>query len=173
MTTLVRILAVVGLGVLAYVVFFAKPREVFVQEPAPQVEPQVSKAQQVPKPEQSAKPSPRPPKPQPIENVPFEPENTQSQTPSAIYRALQAQPQPAQARNVRKAPSVYEWEESFNSAMMEKDRSKLPERIDVAQTALNRRLEEMKLNEGDGIPEESQAIRNAQLGLNLLRAQLK
>ena len=64
---------------------------------------------------------------------------------------------------------MYEWEASFNSAMEETDPAKRQERIDVAQTALNRRLEEMRLNEGDGSPEERQAIRNAELGLNLLR----
>ena len=67
---------------------------------------------------------------------------------------------------------MYEWEGPFNAALMEKDRSKLPERIDVAQTAINRRLEEMKLNEGDGSPEERQAIRNAQLGINLLKEEV-
>jgi hypothetical protein len=62
---------------------------------------------------------------------------------------------------VRKAPSVYEWETSFNSAMEEKDSSKRQERIDAAQTAINRRLEEIKANPDDASPRERKALRNA------------
>ena len=164
MTILTRTLTLVLIVVLAFVIF-RKQREIVITEPA---EPQV--VQQAPKPQPQAKSRPRPlPKPQPPENVTFEPENTQGQP---IHRSLQAQPQPAQTRVVRREPSVYEWEASFNNAMEEKDPSKRQQRIDVAQTALNRRLEEMKLNEGDGSPQERQAIRNAQLGLNLLREEV-
>jgi len=166
MTVLTRIFTVVAIAVLAYVVFIAKPREVFIQEPAPQVAPQVSQPQP---PSPRARPKPKPlPAPLPAVNT-TEPTEQPGQP---IFRSLQAQPKPAQTRTVRKAPSVYEWEETFNTALMEKDRSKLPERIDAAQTALNRRLEEMKLNEGDGSPEERQAIRNAQLGINLLKEEV-
>jgi hypothetical protein len=38
---------------------------------------------------------------------------------------------------------VYQWEETFNAALMEKDQSKLQERIDAAQTAINRRIYEL------------------------------
>jgi hypothetical protein len=62
---------------------------------------------------------------------------------------------------------VYEWEATWNAAMDEADRSKRQERIDAAQTAINWRI--VELNAGDDSAEERQAIRNAQLGLNLLK----
>ena len=168
MTLLARILTVIGIAVVAYVVFFGKPHEVLIQEAAP---PQIAQPPQLPTPKPTARPRPRPrPTPEPADRVTFQPENAQSQ--GAMYRPLQAQPQAPQTRIVRKAPRVYEWEASFNSALEEIDPSKRQERIDVAQTALNRRLEEIKLNEGDGSPQERQAIRNAQLGLNLLREEV-
>lgn len=77
--TLVRILTVVGIAVVAYIVFFGKPSELLIEEPAPQLD------------------------------------------------------------------------------------------IDAAQTAINRRLEEIKLNPDDASPREIQALRNAQLGLSLLK----
>ncbi|PYU19348.1 MAG: hypothetical protein DMG30_24525 [Acidobacteria bacterium] len=164
MTILARILCFVCIVVLAFVIF-SKPREITLTEP--QVQPQ---AEQVSKPPPPSRPSTRP-KPQPsAEPTTFELENHEPGQP--IFRPLQPQPKPAQTQRVRKAPTVYEWEETFNAAMMETDRSKRQERIDVAQTAINRRIEEIKLNAGDGSPEESAAIRNAQLGLNLLREEV-
>ena len=64
---------------------------------------------------------------------------------------------------------MYEWEATYNAAMDETDRSKRQERIDAAQTAISRRI--VELNAGDDSPEERQTIRNAQLGLNLLKEQ--
>ena len=168
MTILARILSIVGIAVLAYVVFFSKPREITVTEPQIQ-----SQAEQVSKPQPPSHPKPRPKSqpadttPQPADNITFEPENHEPNQP--MFRYLQPTPAPAQTRKVRKAPTVYEWEAPYNAAMMETDRSKRQERIDAAQTAINRRIEEMKLNAGDGSPEEQTAIRNAQLGLNLLK----
>jgi len=161
MTILTRALYLILIVVLA-IVIFRKPREISIVSPA---EPQM--AQQAAKPQPAAKPRPRLPKPQANESVTSAPD-TQNQGP--MYRLLEAPPQPTQTRTMRKAPRVYEWEPSFNSALEETDPSKRQERIDVAQTAINRRLEEMKLNEGDGSPQERQAIQNAQAGLNLLRA---
>ena len=167
MTILARILCFVGIAVLAYVMFFSKPREITVTEPQiqPQVEP-VSKPQPPARPRLRPKPQ-SPNTPQPADNVTFEPENHEPNQP--VFRYLQPTPAPVQTQR-RKAPSVYEWEEPYNAAMMETDRTKRQERIDAAQTAINRRIEEMKLNAGDGSPEESAAIRNAQLGLNLLKS---
>jgi hypothetical protein len=153
MTILARILCFAAIVVLAFVIF-SKPREITVTEP--QVQPQPEK--------QASKPQPRPrsrPKPQPADTVTFEPEN------QPIFRSLQSQPAPVQTQRVRKAPTVYEWEETYNAAMMERDRSKRQERIDAAQTAINRRI--VELNAGDDSPEERSAIRNAQLGLSLLK----
>jgi len=168
MTILARILCFVGIAVLAYVIFFSKPREITVTEPQiqPQVEP-VSKPQPPARPRLRPKPQ-SPNTPQPADNVTFEPDNHEPNQP--VFRYLQPTPAPAQTQRVRKAPRVYEWEEPYNAAMMETDRTKRQERIDAAQTAINRRIEEMKLNAGDGSPEESAAIRNAQLGLNLLKS---
>lgn len=165
MTILARILCFVAFVILAYVIFL-KPREITVTEP--QVQPQ---AEQVSKPQPpSSRPRTRPKTQPPAEPTTFEPENHEPGQP--IFRPLQAQPKPAQTQRVRKAPTVYEWEETFNAAMMETDRSKRQERIDAAQTAINRRIEEIKLNPSDGSPEERQAIANAQLGLNLFREEV-
>jgi hypothetical protein len=51
---------------------------------------------------------------------------------------------------------------------METDRSKRLERIDPAQTAINRRLQQLDVQDS---PEERRAIGNAQLGLNMLSAE--
>jgi hypothetical protein len=168
MTILARILCFVGIAALAYVMFFSKPREITVTDPQiqPQVEP-VSKPQPPARPRLRPKPQ-SPNTPQPADNVTFEPDNHEPNQP--VFRYLQPTPAPPQTQRVRKAPRVYEWEEPYNAAMMETDRTKRQERIDAAQTAINRRIEEMKLNAGDGSPEESAAIRNAQLGLNLLKS---
>jgi hypothetical protein len=65
---------------------------------------------------------------------------------------------------------MYGWEESYKSAMMETDRSKLWERIEEAHTAINRRLQE--INAGHDSREERYAIRDALAGLNVLRREL-
>jgi hypothetical protein len=62
---------------------------------------------------------------------------------------------------------MYGWEESYKSAMLETDRSKLPERIDATQTSINRRLQE--INAGHDSREERYAIRDAMAGLNVLK----
>jgi hypothetical protein len=169
MTILARIFCFVGIAVLAYVIFFSKPREITVTDPQiqPQVEP-VSKPQPPARPRPRSKPQSANTTPQSADNITFEQENHEPNQP--VFRYLQPTPAPAQTQRVRKAPRVYEWEEPYNAAMMETDRTKRQERIDAAQTAINRRIEEMKLNAGDGSPEESAAIRNAQLGLNLLKS---
>jgi hypothetical protein len=168
MTILARIFCLVGIGVLAYVIFM-KPREITVTEP--QVESQVEQVSK-PQPPERPRSRPKPPSanttPQPTDATTFEPENHEPGQP--IFRYLQPTPAPAQTHKVRKAPSVYEWEATFNAAMDETDRSKRQECIDAAQTAINRRI--VQLNAGDDSPEERQAIRNAQLGLNLLREEV-
>jgi hypothetical protein len=157
-----RIICFVGIVVLAYVIFFSKPREIVIEQPAePPVEEQGSKPQPTP----PTRPKPR--IPQPVDATPV------NEPGQPIFRSLQQQPKPAQSkRPVVERPRVYEWEETSNAALMEKDRSKLQERIDAAQTAINRRLEEIKLNPRDDSSEERVAIRNAQLGLNLLREEV-
>lgn len=171
MTILARIFCFVGIVVLAYVIFVSKPREITVTDPQlqPQVE-QVSKPQPLARPRSRSKSQSANTTPQPADNITFEPENHEPGQP--VFRYLQPTPAPAQTQRVRKAPRVYEWEAPYNAAMMETDRTKRQERIDAAQTAINRRIEEIKLNAGDGSPEEQAAIRNAQLGINLLREEV-
>jgi|SRR5579872_3297969 len=153
MTILSRTVCFVGMVVLAYFMFFQKPREVTIEVPAPQVEIQV-------KPQPPTRPRPRPqPKPQPDT---FEPESSQT-----VFRALQPQPKTPQAPKERR-PAVYEWEPAFNTALMETDQSKRQQRIDAARTAINQRLQEL---DGQDAPAERRAIENAQLGLNLLQSQ--
>jgi len=65
---------------------------------------------------------------------------------------------------------MYGWEESYKHAMLETDRSKIPERIDAAQTAINRRLDE--INARHDSREERLAIRDALAGLNVLRREV-
>jgi hypothetical protein len=65
---------------------------------------------------------------------------------------------------------MYGWEESYKSAMMETDRSKLWERIEAAQTSINHRLQE--INAGHDSAEERRAIRDALAGLNVLRREV-
>jgi hypothetical protein len=61
---------------------------------------------------------------------------------------------------------MYGWEESYKNAMLETDRSKLGERIDAAQTAIDRRLQE--INAGHDSVEERGAIRDALARLRVL-----
>lgn len=162
MTILARILWFLGIAVLAYVVFFSKPREITVTEP--QVQPQAERVSKPQQPPSRPRTRPKPQSantPQPADNVTFEPENHEPGQP--VFRYLQPTPVPAQTQKVRKAPAVYEWEAPYNAAMMETDRTKRQERIDAAQNAINRRIEEMKLNAGYGSPDEQAAIRNARL----------
>ena len=65
---------------------------------------------------------------------------------------------------------MYGWEETYKNAMLETDRSKLWERIEAAQTSIDRRLEQ--INAGHDSREERQAIRDALAGLNVLRREV-
>ena len=65
---------------------------------------------------------------------------------------------------------MYGWEETYKNAMLETDRSKLWERIEAAQTAIDRRLQE--INVGHDSREERRAIRDALVGLRVLRREV-
>src|SRR5437879_5876199 len=142
MTILSRIFCFVAIVILTYVIFFWKPREIVIEQPAEsQAEKQVSKPQPPSTPPSRPRTQPLP-TPQPAESTTFEPSIEQPGQP--IFRFLQPQPKPAQSKKpVVERPRVYEWEETFNAALMEKDQSKLQERIDAAQTAINRRIYEL------------------------------
>jgi hypothetical protein len=61
----------------------------------------------------------------------------------------------------------YDWEEPFEAAILETCCSNLQARIDAAQSAINRRVEEMNANH-QWSPEERYAIETAQAGLDVL-----
>jgi len=64
--------------------------------------------------------------------------------------------------------AIYEWYESYKSALLETDWSKMPERIRAAEAALSQRKRELELDHG-GTPEENQAIADAMRGMAVLR----
>ena len=66
--------------------------------------------------------------------------------PKSCYRCLQGR-------------FMYTWEESYRAAALEKDRSKLPERIRAALAVINRRVHE--LHDGKGSANERAAVREA------------
>jgi len=52
-----------------------------------------------------------------------------------------------------KFPLEYVWERIYLDAILETDNAKLPERIAVAESTLNRRIEQLRMENG-GTPEE-------------------
>jgi hypothetical protein len=62
----------------------------------------------------------------------------------------------------------YDWERAFTAVILETDRSKLKGRIDAAQAAIDRRLQEMGADHG-GSPEERVEIATAQASLEGFR----
>jgi hypothetical protein len=61
-----------------------------------------------------------------------------------------------------------DWERLYSAAILETDRSKLKSRIDAAQAAIDRRLQEMNADHG-GSPTERLEIESARDGLDVLR----
>ena len=64
--------------------------------------------------------------------------------------------------------ATYKWFEPYKAALLETDWSKMPERIQAAESALSQRTREFELDDG-GTPEERQAIADAMRGLAVLR----
>jgi hypothetical protein len=62
----------------------------------------------------------------------------------------------------------YQWQDVYIAAMLGNDRSKMEERIQAAETALNERKREFDLNQS-GTTEETKAIEAALRGLSRLR----
>ena len=62
----------------------------------------------------------------------------------------------------------YDWEREFAAVILETDRAKLKGRIDTAQAAIDRRLQEMGADHG-GSPEERAEIAAAQASLDAFR----
>jgi hypothetical protein len=71
----------------------------------------------------------------------------------------------------------YVWEKSYKTAILETDDTKLPNCLQAAKAAIDKRLQEIQMNEGGtlqgGTPEELQAINDALAELNVLRGELE
>jgi hypothetical protein len=71
----------------------------------------------------------------------------------------------------------YIWEKSYKTAILETEDTKLPNCLQVAKAAIDKRLQEIQMNEGGklqgGTPEELQAINDALAELNVLRGELE
>jgi hypothetical protein len=65
-------------------------------------------------------------------------------------------------------PSSRDWERLYTAAILETDRSKLKSRIDTAQAAIDRRLQEMDSDHG-GTAAERLEIETARTGLDVVR----
>ena len=65
---------------------------------------------------------------------------------------------------------MYGWAEIYQRGMPETDRSKLRGRIEAAQTAINRRIQE--INAGHDSVDERRAIRDALASLDVLRREV-
>jgi hypothetical protein len=66
---------------------------------------------------------------------------------------------------------TYKWYEVYKAAVLETDWTKMEERIQAAEAALQERKNEFDLNHG-GTPEENRAIADAFYGLNNLRKEV-
>lgn len=66
----------------------------------------------------------------------------------------------------------YVWEGLYKGAVLETDDSKLPQRLQDAKAAIDKRLQDLLLDHG-GTREERQAISDALLGLNVLRGEVE
>jgi 2-iminoacetate synthase ThiH len=64
-----------------------------------------------------------------------------------------------------------EWEELYRAAILEPDASKMEERIEVAESAMHARLDELSLNHV-GTLEEYRAIAEALNRLDILRSEV-
>jgi hypothetical protein len=71
----------------------------------------------------------------------------------------------------------YVWETSYKTAILETDDTKLPNCLQAAKAAIDKRLQEIQMNEGGtlkgGTPEELQAINDALAGLNVVPGELE
>jgi hypothetical protein len=64
--------------------------------------------------------------------------------------------------------TMSDWEKLYQAAILETDWSKIEERIEAADFALDARLQELSTNRGV-TPEEKQRIEDASSGLSALR----
>jgi hypothetical protein len=64
----------------------------------------------------------------------------------------------------------YAWQTHYEVAILETDRTQLPDLITAAQAAIDARIAEIQ-GMNDGTPEEHQAIEDARNGLRILIAE--
>ena len=67
--------------------------------------------------------------------------------------------------------STYPWHEPYKAALLETDWSKMEERIQAAESAIQNRKSECGPDLG-GAPEENQALADAMNGLKVLRSEV-
>ena len=67
--------------------------------------------------------------------------------------------------------SSYQWHELYKAALLETDWSKMDERIQAAESAIQNRKREFALNSG-GTQEENQSLADAINGLSVLRSEV-
>ena len=65
----------------------------------------------------------------------------------------------------------YPWQQYYEAAILETDRSRLPALIKVAQDAIESRIQQIG-NDHQGTPEEREAIADALAGIRVLRQEL-
>ena len=65
--------------------------------------------------------------------------------------------------------ATYKWHEVYKSAVLETDWSKIEQRIQAAESAIEERRTELALDHG-GTPEERQAIEDAFRSFSVLKA---
>lgn len=66
--------------------------------------------------------------------------------------------------------TTYKWHDVYKAALLETEWSKMEERIRTAETAIDDRKRELSQN-GDGTPEETDAIAGAIRSLSVLRTE--
>ena len=63
---------------------------------------------------------------------------------------------------------TYDWQRQYEAAILETDASRVPELIRAAQSAINKRIEELRTDH-QSTPEEQQAIADALSCLRILQ----
>ena len=67
--------------------------------------------------------------------------------------------------------TTYKWHEVYKAALLETEWSRMEERIRAAEAAIEQRKRELGQN-GNAVPEESEAIAGAIRSLNVLRTEV-
>lgn len=65
----------------------------------------------------------------------------------------------------------YTWETVYQAAILETERSRLPDRISAAQTAINSRIDQIQ-QDHQSTPEERDAIASALAGIRILKEEV-